>query len=133
MAILGRQSGEGSAQNPVTLSRKKSWAIDYHLQQQQQQQLALQHHQQQHSASEEVDGDDDDYDDGDGDGEEGDDEDQETSTVVSGDDGHEGDHDLHQQQRSDESKRQWEAGRVDWMGEHQSDRIINRLKHLIHQ
>lgn len=36
-------------------------------------------------------------------------------------------------QLSEENKRQWEDGRVDWMGLHQSDRIINRLKNLIHQ
>lgn len=30
--ILGRESGEGFAQNPVTLRRKKSWAIDPNFQ-----------------------------------------------------------------------------------------------------
>lgn len=144
--ILGRQSGEGFAQNPVTLSRKKSWAVDAHLQQQLQQQLALEHQQeqeqekerqqqqqQQQQSASEVENDEDD--------------DQEASTVIaSADDDDDaggaggdesGDDHLQQQQQqqqsSEESKRQWEAGRVDWMGEHQSDRIINRLKHLIHQ
>jgi hypothetical protein len=33
---------------------------------------------------------------------------------------------------SDErSKREFEAGRIDWMGAHQSDKIINRLKKII--
>ncbi|CAG2176286.1 unnamed protein product [Oppiella nova] len=38
---------------------------------------------------------------------------------------------LTQQQQDDRSKREWEAGRIDWMGAHQSDRIIDRLKRLI--
>jgi len=35
------------------------------------------------------------------------------------------------QQQDEISKREWEAGRIDWMGAHQSDKIINRLKKLI--
>ena len=38
---------------------------------------------------------------------------------------------MHQEKLNQENKRQWEDGRVDWMGQHQSDRIINRLKNLI--
>lgn len=38
---------------------------------------------------------------------------------------------VNQEQLNQENKRQWEDGRVDWMGQHQSDRIIDRLKHLI--
>lgn len=28
-------------------------------------------------------------------------------------------------------KNEWESGRIDWMGAHQSDKIIKRLKHII--
>ncbi|XP_054159120.1 uncharacterized protein LOC128957401 [Oppia nitens] len=38
---------------------------------------------------------------------------------------------LTQPQQDERSKREWEAGRIDWMGEHQSDKIIDRLKRLI--